>query len=228
LRKALAQKEADCAELRERVKLHEALMRRRTMSPQMDGSHIAEVELIKVKEQIADLTRQLDDSQKRVKELEKKHKISTHYLAQSANKIESLLRENKTESGITERYEQYILGELKKAEAQLNEPIHLGMFYNDEEGIKTIYILDKDGNETDRVVKAECLLKRISGYFKRAKSAEAQLEEARKALYAADKFITNGVELGFIRMPDEDVPDPAKLTPGIVKAALADLAGKEK
>jgi hypothetical protein len=60
-----------------------------------------------------------------------------------------------------------------------NEPIHLGCFYNDEEGIKNIYILDKDGNETDRPVKAECLLARISKYFNRAKSAEAELEKAR-------------------------------------------------
>ena len=68
----------------------------------------------------------------------------------------------------------------------------------------------------------------VTEWEKRCLKAEAQLEAVRRALYAADKFITNGVELGFIRMPDEDVPDPAKLTPGIVKAALAALAGKEK
>jgi hypothetical protein len=85
----------------------------------------------------------------------------------------------------TEMYEEAII-ELSDHNAnltrQLEEPIHLGMFYNEDEGIKAIYILDKDGNETDRVVKAECLLKRIAGYFNRAKKAEAQLEEARKAL----------------------------------------------
>jgi hypothetical protein len=63
---------------------------------------------------------------------------------------------------------------------QLNEPIHLGMFYNEEEGIKNIYILDKDGNETDREVKAECLLKRISKYFNRAKSAEWWMDHGQK------------------------------------------------
>jgi hypothetical protein len=46
--------------LRERLKLHEALMRRRTMSPQMDGSHIAEVELIKVKAQLDEARKALE------------------------------------------------------------------------------------------------------------------------------------------------------------------------
>jgi hypothetical protein len=69
--------------------------------------------------------------------------------------------------------------EIDRLKAKLNElenePIHLGFFYNDEAGIIEIYILDKDGNETDRKVKAECLLKRISKYFNQAKSAEATL-----------------------------------------------------
>lgn len=47
-----------------------------------------------------------------------------------------------------------------------------------------------------------------------------------EALERADRFITNGIALGFIRMPDKDVPDTAHETPGIVRAALA--AFKEK
>lgn len=43
-------------------------------------------------------------------------------------------------------------------------------------------------------------------------------DSLREALKAADEFITNGVELGYIQLPDS--PDPALLTPGIVKAAL--------
>jgi len=52
-------------------------------------------------------------------------------------------------------------------------------------------------------------------------SAESQLAALREVLYAADRFITNGIELGFIRMPDADCPDPAKAVPGMIRAALA-------
>ena len=45
------------------------------------------------------------------------------------------------------------------------------------------------------------------------------------ALRCADQFITNGIELGYIRMPDPDCPDTAKDTPGIVRAALAAAKG---
>lgn len=41
----------------------------------------------------------------------------------------------------------------------------------------------------------------------------------RGALEAAKGFIENGVALGFIRMPDKDVPDPAhKVLPAIIEA----------
>jgi hypothetical protein len=42
-----------------------------------------------------------------------------------------------------------------------------------------------------------------------------------EALEAADQFIRNGIELGFIRMPSAGTPDPALNTPGKVEAALA-------
>lgn len=45
-------------------------------------------------------------------------------------------------------------------------------------------------------------------------------EQMVKALERADQFITNGIALGFIRMPDKDTPDSAHETPGIVQAAL--------
>ena len=48
---------------------------------------------------------------------------------------------------------------------------------------------------------------------------EAALE--RMNLRDADKFITNGIELGYIRMPDPDTADRAHATPGIVRAAIA-------
>lgn len=44
------------------------------------------------------------------------------------------------------------------------------------------------------------------------------------ALHAAQRFIRNGVEFGYIRMPDADCPDPAHDTPKKIDAALAMLA----
>jgi hypothetical protein len=56
---------------------------------------------------------------------------------------------------------------------------------------------------------------------RRAIAMAALLAQAERALAAASEFITNGVALGFIRMPDADVPDPAHDTPRKVQAALA-------
>ncbi|MDI6835410.1 MAG: hypothetical protein QMD99_06815 [Rhizobiaceae bacterium] len=50
---------------------------------------------------------------------------------------------------------------------------------------------------------------------------KSQHGQLRKALAVADQFIANGIELGYIRMPDPDSNDSALLTPGIVRAALA-------
>lgn len=44
--------------------------------------------------------------------------------------------------------------------------------------------------------------------------------ELELALLEADQFITNGIELGYIRMPDADVPDAAHHIPGNIRAAL--------
>lgn len=56
-------------------------------------------------------------------------------------------------------------------------------------------------------------------------SPYAELEqrnaELLAALQRADQFITNGIEFGFIRMPDADTPDPANRTPVIVRDAIA-------
>ena len=56
-------------------------------------------------------------------------------------------------------------------------------------------------------------------------AAEQSQQALRTALEAADRFITNGIELGFIRMPDADCPDPAKAVPGMIRAALASVQG---
>ena len=48
----------------------------------------------------------------------------------------------------------------------------------------------------------------------------AQNVAMRDALCAARRFIKNGIELGVIRMPDADCPDPAHNTLPTVEAAL--------
>jgi len=62
----------------------------------------------------------------------------------------------------------------------------------------------------------------------RADDLEEELDEARAliaemlvALKRADQFITNGIELGFIKMPDASTPDPAHETPSLISAAIA-------
>ena len=47
---------------------------------------------------------------------------------------------------------------------------------------------------------------------------KAQIERLRGALELADQFITNGVEFGYIALPDP--PDPALKTPGIIRGTL--------
>lgn len=50
---------------------------------------------------------------------------------------------------------------------------------------------------------------------------QARCKELESALKHADMFITNGIKYGFIRMPDDDTPDPAHDTPRIVKEAIS-------
>lgn len=59
----------------------------------------------------------------------------------------------------------------------------------------------------------------------RAESAEQENKRLRAALERADQFITNGIDLGFIRMPDRGSDDPALETPDIVRAALKPVTG---
>ena len=58
---------------------------------------------------------------------------------------------------------------------------------------------------------------------RRGGNAEDRLREAVEVMHRVDQFITNGIELGFIRMPDAGTPDPAHETPEIVRAFLATL-----
>jgi hypothetical protein len=48
----------------------------------------------------------------------------------------------------------------------------------------------------------------------------AERDRLREAALRAERFIVNGVEFGFIRMPDHDVPDPAHEALPFIRAAL--------
>lgn len=54
----------------------------------------------------------------------------------------------------------------------------------------------------------------------RIEQLEAALREADKALVAADEFINNGIDFGYIRMPDPDSKDSALKAPSLVVCAL--------
>ena len=76
---------------------------------------------------------------------------------------------------------------------------------------------------------SECAV-RFSEMQDRALLAEADaarlrdaLRVAEGALRKADQFVTNGVELGYIRLPDA-VTDPALATPGAIKDTIDFIA----
>lgn len=49
------------------------------------------------------------------------------------------------------------------------------------------------------------------------------LAQIKAALDSANNFISNGIELGFIRMPDEETPDQAHNTLPRIRSALAKI-----
>lgn len=54
----------------------------------------------------------------------------------------------------------------------------------------------------------------------------AAAPELLAALELAEKFVTNGVDLGFIRMPDASTPDSAHGTLPAIRAAIAKAKGE--
>ena len=54
----------------------------------------------------------------------------------------------------------------------------------------------------------------------------AQVEVLRRASVKAVNFIKNGVEFGFIRMPDADCPDPAHGTLPALESALSVMSAQ--
>ena len=65
-------------------------------------------------------------------------------------------------------------------------------------------------------------VKDIKFYLDRIEELTSRNKELEAALLEADQFITNGIELGYIRMPDADVPDAAHHIPGNIRAALGE------
>lgn len=57
-------------------------------------------------------------------------------------------------------------------------------------------------------------------------AGDAVRTQALAALESARRFIRNGVEFGYIRMPDADTPDPAHRTPGLIEAAIRALSAQ--
>jgi hypothetical protein len=71
---------------------------------------------------------------------------------------------------------------------------------------------------------AECEAKTIAArnaFVVRQVQGVALSDEVRAALEAARRFIRNGVEFGYIRMPDADCPDPAHNTLPLIERALS-------
>lgn len=56
-----------------------------------------------------------------------------------------------------------------------------------------------------------------------SKSRYDALVSAAKALHIAEQFINNGIEFGYIRLPDPRTPDPARYTQSKVQSAVAAL-----
>lgn len=78
----------------------------------------------------------------------------------------------------------------------------------------------------DGVMHKPCYECRCESLEAEIAALKRRLEIAHTALQTADQFITNGIELKFIRMPDADCPDRAHQTPGIIRAALKALAAE--
>ena len=74
--------------------------------------------------------------------------------------------------------------------------------------------------------KNDALESEIAAHLSRPPAPSAELVEA--ALKDAIQFVENGIELGFIRMPDADTPDRAHGILDRLRAALAENEAKGK
>ena len=58
-------------------------------------------------------------------------------------------------------------------------------------------------------------------HLEREQALQARVADLDRALKDAEQFISNGIEYGFIRMPDDDTPDSAHKTLPRIRAALS-------
>lgn len=66
----------------------------------------------------------------------------------------------------------------------------------------------------------------LDNYAQMFEREHAQCQELVEALELARQFIVNGVEFGYITMPDVDTPDSAHETLPMIDAALAKYKGE--
>lgn len=101
---------------------------------------------------------------------------------------------------------------------------------NDLPGILEICALDAIGNAAPLASEAECSCPSGDGSLRHPcavhPAGDAVRTQALAALESARRFIRNGVEFGYIRMPDADTPDPAHRTPGLIEAAIRALSAQ--
>ncbi|WP_027039089.1 hypothetical protein [Mesorhizobium ciceri] len=95
---------------------------------------------------------------------------------------------------------------------------------NDADQLRAI-IDEVEELEWDRILASS---KKKPDLYAQLRNLNTELRALRKsqkamlaALKAAEQFMVNGVELGFIRMPDAGTPDPAHDTLPAVRAAIA-------
>jgi hypothetical protein len=99
---------------------------------------------------------------------------------------------------------------------------------NDADQLRDI-IEEVEELEWDRILassqKKPDLYARIRELNTEVRAVRALQKELLAALRKADQFISNGTELGYIRMPDADTPDSAHDTPPMIRAAIAKATG---
>jgi hypothetical protein len=71
----------------------------------------------------------------------------------------------------------------------------------------------------------DSVLDNFAAAVKAERERVAKLEDAVRR---ADEFMTNGIELGYIKMPDPYIRDPASETPAIVRAAADSIRSPGK
>lgn len=100
---------------------------------------------------------------------------------------------------------------------------------NDADDLRAI-VEEVEELEWDRVLassqKKPDLYAQIRELNTEVRAASTMQKELLAALRKADQFISNGIDLGYIRMPDAGTPDSAHETPPMIRAAIAKAEGR--